>query len=158
MSTPSLSFRPSRSSLLIILLLINCQCLAQKHKKNRNEISKIIIKAVSFGISTESNVTCNNFESSFSRRINTVEIVDSVVIKTLIEELSYTEEFPSNITDFLDTRAKIEIFYKSGEFDLYCLGKMRYLTNNNKSMVLKSTVLNQLVDSLTSSTRNSSLR
>ncbi len=87
-------------------------------------IQKVIIKHTSFAILTPISIGCDQFEDYFSSNINTIEINDEEKIQQLFNLLKKIEKIDSNYTEFVDTRAVLEIFNDNEKIEVICLGNL----------------------------------
>jgi hypothetical protein len=119
------------NSLFIVLILstfIYCQD-AKKETENMNKIDKVQIKSVDFSIMTFLSVECDKFEEYF-KEYRIISITDTAVINDLLNQIDELEPIDSTYSKEIDTRAKIELFFKN-DTNTICVGNLTLHMNNN---------------------------
>ncbi len=119
------------NSLFIVLILstfIYCQN-TKKENENINKIDKVQIKSVDFSIMTFLSVECDKFEEYF-KEYRIISITDTAVINELLNQIDKFEPIDSTYSKEIDTRAKIELFFKN-HTNTICVGNLTLHMNNN---------------------------
>lgn len=113
-----------KSFIIIVLLLLIFSC----QKSEETNISKIIIYSVNFNIDTAVEVECNDFESTFSKKIKMDSIKDKSTLNKFEALLKNTKKSDENTS--LNVRKKIVVFYKNNSVDTLCIDRFNIMINN----------------------------
>ncbi|EKT3966586.1 hypothetical protein NTJ12_001653 [Flavobacterium psychrophilum] len=111
-------------TILLILIYILYSCETPKE----TNISEIIVYKVNLNIDTSIEVDCNDFQSTFSKKIKTYSIKDKIILNKLYFLLKKTKKSKENIS--LDVRKKIIILYKNKTSDTLCIDRFNIMINS----------------------------
>lgn len=98
-------------------------------------ISKVVVKAVHFDITTFINVDCNAFEKQFPDAATTL-ITDKAILAELARRVVLFKESKAKFP--LDTRAKIFIYHSDNTCDTLCMSRFRMVLNGHPIQYDKS--------------------
>ena len=90
-------------------------------------IKKVEIKKVDFELTSIVSISCNDFERSFQKEIETIAITDAKRIDSFSKIVDGLRQDQENYTP--DVRAKILVHYLDGKMDTICLSDIGILLN-----------------------------
>jgi hypothetical protein len=96
------------------------------------KINKITFHYVDFEIETPFQISCDNFENSFSDGYNTIVVKEDNNLEEFAGYISHIEV--SDSKKIIDVRVKVIITYANKKTSLLCMDRFNNLILNNKSI------------------------
>ena len=90
-------------------------------------IIKVEIKKVDFELTSIVSISCDGFEKTFQKEIETIVITDAKRIDSFSKIVDGLKQDQENYTP--DVRAKILVHYSNGKMDTICLSDIGILLN-----------------------------
>jgi hypothetical protein len=110
-----------------IFLLIISSFVQNLENCNDSMIEKITIKKVDFSIFTLVSVKCEDFENHFNNQYSISTLKTRKDIDSFLAIFINSPLLDSSFNNYVvDTRVKVEVYYKGGEVKSICIGNPAY--------------------------------